>query len=230
LLQTLAKDFPSVLQPPIGKLAYRGTSIKIDSLKNAFIKKQYEIVKVGGREAFHFKNLGYIPNRESQSWTIDPKVAFKFEGRANNEDSVRVVYAIRVNKDFIFSPELMNIIYTGIGQESETVRIGGEGIFEAFVDFSVFLNTWKFEPKAFFTHKISKAKPFFKPMIDKYNKAAAKDNKRFPVSERERISPVSSIEDIITAYDNTDDGPIDFNFREEYSKSTRQFINLIKNK
>jgi len=230
LLQTLAKDFPSVLQPPIGKLAYRGTSIKIDSLKNAFIKKQYEIVKVGGREAFHFKNLGYIPNRESQSWTIDPKVAFKFEGRANNEDSVRVVYAIRVNKDFIFSPELMNIIYTGIGQESETVRIGGEGIFEAFVDSSVFLNTWKFEPKAFFTHKISKAKPFFKPMIDKYNKAAAKDNKRFPVSERERISPVSSIEDIITAYDNTDDGPIDFNFRKEYGKSTRQFINLIKNK
>ena len=110
LLQTLAKEFPSVLQPPIGKLAYRGTSIKIDSLKNAFIKKQYVIVKVGGREVFHFKNLGYIPNRESQSWTVDPKVAFKFEGRANNEDSVRVVYAIRVNKDFIFSPELMNCL------------------------------------------------------------------------------------------------------------------------
>ena len=123
----------------------------------------------------------------------------------------------------------MNIISIDAGQESETVRIGGEGIFEAFVDSSVFLNTWKFEPKAFFTHKLSKAKPFFKPMIDKYNKAAAKDNKRFP---EEMISPVSSIEDIITSYDNIDNmgRPIDFNFRKEYSKSTRQFINLIKNK
>lgn len=49
------------------------------------------------------------------------------------------------------------------------------------------------------------------------------------------ISPVSSIEDIITVYDmatrtDNNDGPRDFNFRKEYSKSTRQFINLIKNK
>ena len=40
LLQTLAKEFPAVLRPPIGKMAYRGTSIKTNSLKFAFMKKQ----------------------------------------------------------------------------------------------------------------------------------------------------------------------------------------------
>ena len=57
LLQTLAKEFPAVLRPPIGKMAYRGTSIKTNSLRFAFMKKQYTIVKVGGREVFRFKNL-----------------------------------------------------------------------------------------------------------------------------------------------------------------------------
>ena len=222
LLQTLAKEFPSVLQPPIGKIAYRGTSIKINSLKNAFIKKQYTIVKVGGKEVFRFKNLEYNPNRKSQSWTVDPKIAFKFEGRANNEDSIHVVYATKVNNDFIFSPQLMNIIFKH--EESEVIRVGSKGTFEAFVDSKVFLNTWKLEPKDNFVHKLENAAPFFEPLVDKYNKLAAKDNKRFG---EEMIPPVRSVDDIIKVADS---GPEAFKFKMEYSLAVKQFIKSVKNK
>ena len=224
LLQTLAKEFPSVLQPPIGKIAYRGTSIKINSLKNAFIKKQYTIIKVGGKEVFRFKNLEYNPNRKSQSWTVDPKIAFKFEGRANNEDSIHVVYATKVNNDFIFSSELLNIIFDASENEKEVVRVGGKGTFEAFVDSKVFLNTWKLEPKDNFVHKLENAAPFFEPLVDKYNKLAAKDNKRFG---EEMIPPVRSVDDIIKVADS---GPEAFKFKMEYSLAVKQFIKSVKNK
>ena len=224
LLQTLAKEFPSVLQPPIGKIAYRGTSIKINSLKNAFIKKQYTIVKVGGKEVFRFKNLEYNPNRKSQSCTVDPKIAFKFEGRANNEDSIHVVYATKVNNDFIFSSELLNIIFDANENEKEVVRVGGKGTFEAFVDSKVFLNTWKLEPKDNFVHKLENAAPFFEPLVDKYNKLAAKDNKRFG---EEMIPPVRSVDDIIKVADS---GPEAFKFKMEYSLAVKQFIKSVKNK
>ena len=219
LLKTLAKEFPTLLQPPIGKMAYRGTSIKTDSLRLAFMKKQYTIVKVGGRQVFRFKNLKYSPTRNSQSWTIDPKKAFKFEGNANNEDSVRVVYATKINNDFIFSPQLMNIIFKH--EESEVIRVDSEGTFEAYVDSEVFLNTWKFEPKDNFVHKLTKAAPFFKPMVDKYNKLAAK----------EKISPVHSVKDIIEVYDNSDNvAPMGFNLNREYAKALEQFIKSVKSK
>lgn len=221
LLQTLSKEFPAALRPPIGKMAYRGTSIKTDSLRLAFMKKQYTIVKVGGREVFRFKNLKYSPKRNSQSWTIDPKVAFNFEGNANNEDSVRVVYATKINNDFIFSPELLKIILRRSRSEAETIRVGSEGTFEAYVDSEVFLNTWGFEPKDNFVHKLAKAAPFFKPMVDKYNKLAAK----------EKISPVYSVKDIIEVYDNPDNiTPMGFNLNSEYAKALEQFIKSVKNK
>ena len=125
LLDTLAKEFPQVLQPPIGEMAYRGTSIKIDSLEQAFRKKKFTIVRIKGREVFHFKNLTYTPNRPAQSWTTNPKVAFKFAGVIDVPGIVQVVYATKVNRDFIFSPELMNIIFEM--NENETVRVAGPG-------------------------------------------------------------------------------------------------------
>lgn len=229
LLQTLAKEFPSVLRPPIGKQVYRGTSIKTDSLKAAFMKKQYKVIKVGGREVFHFKNLEYSPMRDSQSWTVDPKVAFKFEGDANNESKVHVVYTTKVNKDFIFSPELMNIIF--VGKESEVVRIGKKGTFEALVDSSVFLNTWKLEPKDNFIHKLTKAKPFFEPIIIKYNRMAAKDNKKWG---EELVPPARNIEDMIAA-SVEDIVPAGyslnrFSLGREYASAVQKFIKSVKDK
>lgn len=224
LLQTLAKEFPTALRPPIGKTAYRGTNIKIDSLKKAFLKKQYTIVRVGGKEVFHFKNLDYNPNRDSQSWTIDPKVAFRFEGRADNQETVPVVYATKVNNDFIFSPELFRIMFDGVRNEEETIRVGSKGTFIAFVSSEVFLNTWRLDPVQNFIHKLAKAAPFFKPMVDKYNKLAAKDNKRFG---EEMIPPVRSVDDIIKVADS---GPEAFKFKMEYSLAVKQFIKSVKNK
>lgn len=232
LLKTLAKEFPVLLQPPIGKMAYRGTSIKTDSLRNAFLKKKYNVIKVGGREVFHFKNLKYKPARASQSWTVDPKMAFKFEGRRNNVDSVHVVYATKINDDFIFSPQLMNIMFKG--QESEVVRVGGEGTFEAFVDSHVFEAAWHFRPKYNFIHKLSKAKPFFKVVVDKYNKIAAKDNKKIAITGGEPIPLVRTIEDIIKADDEQvypDGANITwFNFNVEYGRAVAKFVKLVKAK
>jgi len=234
LLKTLAKEFPAVLRPPIGKKVYRGTSIKVDSLKNAFLKKQYDIVKIGGREVFHFKNLKYKPARKSQSWTVDPKVAFKFEGRRDNQKSVHVVYTTTVNDDFIFSPKLMNVVFST--PESETIRIGSEGTFEAFVDSYVFKAAWHFLPKYNFIHKLSKAKPFFKVLIDKYNKLAAIDNKRIAVNKiNDPIPLVKSIEDIVKA-DDEYDYPMNsinirkFNFNHEYSNAVAKFVKSVKDR
>jgi hypothetical protein len=226
LLKTLTKEFPAVLRPPIGKKVYRGTSIKTDSLRTAFLKKQYDVVMIGGKEVFHFKKLKYKPARKSQSWTVDPKVAFKFEGRRDNQKSVHVVYATTVNDDFIFSPQLMNIVFGQ--QESETIRIGGEGTFEAFVDSYVFKAAWHFIPKYNFIHKLSKAKPFFKAVVDKYNKAAARDNKDYP--DETQIPLAKSIEDII-AYEEMDSmSVVNFNFNVEYGRAVTKFVKSVKAK
>lgn len=220
LLDQLAKEFPGLLQPPVGKMAYRGTAIKIDSLEQAFRKKKFTIVKIKGREVFHFKNLDYSPKRPAQSWTVDPKVAFKFEGIAGLKRSTQVVYATKVNKDFIFSPKLMNKLF--YGTEHETVRIAGEGTFEAFVDTSVILNTWRLEPKENFLHRLPSAKPYFDQMIKKYNKMVDEENKRMG---KEYARHVASVEDIIKFGDEMS---ISFNFDREYNKYAKKYINSLK--
>lgn len=227
LLKTLAKEFPLALQPPIGTQVFRGTSIKTDSLKNAFIKKQYKVLKVGGREVFHFKNLEYNPARDSQSWTTNPKVAFKFNGNADYTSTIHVVYSTKVDKDFLFNPELMDIVFNG--KESETVRIEKKGTFEAFVDSGVFLTSWKLEPIDSFIHKLTKAKPFFEPIIIKYNKLAARENKQW--SDEEQIMLVSSIVEIIDAVEE-DRAPVGFVgiWSKSYRKATQDFIKSVKDR
>jgi hypothetical protein len=223
LLDTLTKEFPQVLQPPIGEMAYRGTSIKIDSLEQAFRKKKFTIVKIKGREVFHFKNLTYTPNRPAQSWTTSPKVAFKFEGIASIRDVkyVQVVYATKVNRDFIFSPELMNIIFEM--NENETVRVAGPGTFEAFVDTSVILNTWKLDPEENFIHRLPSAKPYFDMMVDSYNKQVKAENKRMG---EELLKFASSVDEII-ALGNSETPP-GFDINREYTKYAKKYINSVK--
>ena len=225
LLDQLAKEFPELLQPPIGQIAYRGTAIKIDSLEQAFRKKKFTIVKIKGREVFHFKNLDYSPNRDAQSWTVDPKVAFKFEGLADLKRSTQVVYATKVNKDFIFSPQLLDIVFGG--KERETVRVAKEGTFEAFVDTSVILNTWRLEPKENFLHRLPSAKPFFAAMIEKYNKVVKDRNKGYG---EELFQPAATVEDIIMFNDTEDGVPPGFIFDREYTKYAKKYLNAVKKK
>lgn len=226
LLNRLAKEFPQVLLPPIGQIAYRGTAIKIDSLEQAFRKKKFTIVKIKGREVFHFKNLDYTPNRTAQSWTIDPKVAFKFDGKAGDDRTVQVVYATKVNKDFIFNPKLMNIIFSETRREDEIIRVAEKGTFEAFVDTDVIFNTWILEPKDNFIHRLPSAKPFFTPMIEKFNKMVKNENKRMG---EELLRSAATVEDIIQLDQQDLHGtPSEFLFDREYTKYVKKYINSMK--
>lgn len=223
LLDKLAKEFPVLLQPPMGQIAYRGTAIKLDSLEQAFRKKKFKIVKIKGQEVFHFKNLDYSPIRPAQSWTIDPKVAFRFEGTAGASGVVQVVYATKVNRDFIFSPQLMDTIFGR--KESETVRVAKEGTFEAFVDTSAILNTWRLEPKENFIHRLPSAKPYFVPMIEKFNKLVKNVNKR---TGEELLRSAGSIEDIIQLNDEEYGTPPGFSLDREYTKYAKKYINAVR--
>jgi len=226
LLDQLAKEFPQALLPPIGQTAYRGTSIKLDSLEQAFRKKQFKVVRLAGREVFHFKNLDYSPNRPAQSWTINPRVAFKFKGIGSIRDVkyVPVVYATKVNKDFIFNPNLMNILF-GAAKEDETVRVAEQGTFEAFVNSSAILNTWELEPEENFIHRLPSAKPYFDQMVEMYNKAVKAENKRFG---EELFQPAATVEDIIL-FNNTEEGnPAGFDLVREYTKYAKRYKDLMK--
>ena len=224
LLGQLAKEFPQALLPPIGQTAYRGTSIKLDSLEQAFRKKQFKVVRLAGREVFHFKNLDYSPNRPAQSWTINPRVAFKFEGRPGTSNVVPVVYATKVNKDFIFNPNLMNILFGQI-KEDETVRVAEQGTFEAFVDSSAILNTWELEPKENFIHRLPSAKPYFDQMVEMYNKAVKAENKRLG---EELFQPAATVEDIIL-FNTTEEGnPAGFDLNREYTKYAKKYKDSMK--
>lgn len=228
LLDQLAKEFPQALLPPIGQTAYRGTSIKLDSLEQAFRKKKFKVIRLAGREVFHFKNLDYSPSRLAQSWTINPRVAFKFEGVGSIEDVkyVPVVYATKVNKDFIFNPNLMNILF-GAAKEDETVRVAEQGTFEAFVDSSAILNTWELEPEENFIHRLPSAKPYFDQMIERYNKAVKAENKRLG---EELFQPAATVEDIIL-FNTTEEGnPADFDLNREYTKYAKKYKDSIKQK
>ena len=170
---------------------------------------------------FHFKNLTYTPNRPAQSWTTNPKVAFKFAGVIDVPGIVQVVYATKVNRDFIFSPELMNIIFEM--NENETVRVAGPGTFEAFVDTSVILNSWKLDPKENFIHRLPSAKPYFDMMVDSYNKQVKAENKRMG---EELLKFASSVDEII-ALGNSETPP-GFDINREYTKYAKKYINSIK--
>jgi len=222
LLDQLAKEFPMLLQPPIGEIVYRGTSIKKDSLESAFKTKKYTTERIAGRDVFHFKNLQYSPIRDAQSWTLNPKKAFTFQGKTGHwTDNVAVVYATKVNKDFIINPLLLKIIW-GV-DEKETIRIAKAGTFEAYVDWSVSVNSWRMEPNELFIHKIKKAQPYFAGIVDAYNKAANAESKR----TGEDFPLVNSVDDIIP-YVEVNEYPAGFDFNREYNKYLKRFIKDLK--
>jgi len=224
-LDQIAKEFPLLLQPPIGQPVYRGTSIKIDSLVEAFRTKDFEVVKIKGHEVFHFKNLDYNPNRDAQSWTVDPRVAFQFKGKSGAVfKNVHVVYATKVNKDFVFSPKLLKLFFQR--DEKETLRVAGKGTFEAFVDSNIIFIAWSFPPEQSFLHKIPKAKPFFDVIVNTYNKHAAAENKKLGVDKFRKAKNIADLTDI--AYEDDSELPELFNFRSEYIKAAKKFVKAYK--
>lgn len=219
LLDTLAQEFPKLLQPPIGKKVYRGTSIKISSLINAFKTKDFDVVEVAGKEYFHFKNLKYSPLRDSQSWTIKHDTAFNFYGKSDGSFAVQVVYATIADNSFIFSPTLLNNIFGG--NERETIRVAKSGIFEAYVDVDKITNRDYIDLENFFIHKVPNAAPFFEKLVIEYNKTEStrKDGKKIPVKSIDQILKLVSMRQ--ADWDRHDT-------QEYYQEATREYVKSLK--
>lgn len=219
LLDTLAQEFPKLLQPPIGKKVYRGTSIKISSLINAFKTKDFDVVKVAGKEYFHFKNLKYSPMRDSQSWTVNYDAAFKFSGKSDAETQVQVIYTTIADESFIFSPTLLNNIFGG--DEQETIRVAKSGTFEAYVNVNKITTIDYLETENFFIHKIPSAAPFFEKLVTKYNKTKStrKDGKKITVKSMDQLLKLSSAQ-------QSDWGR--YEVEDYYQKATKEYIKSLK--
>ena len=97
-------------------------------------------------------------------------------GRNAREVVRKLADLTKVNKDFIFNPLLLKILWGAGGSlpvdEKETVRIAKAGTFEAYVDWSVSVNSWRMEPNELFIHKIKKTQPYFGRLLTTYNIAA----------------------------------------------------------
>lgn len=133
IFDQLALEYPTVMQPPQGKLAYRGTKVKLKSIINAIETKPFKVVKIGKNYFVRFTKFPYSPKRPAQSWTVDPKIATEFGDPSEWQDKVaQVLYSTKVSDKFIFNPKLLALIFGG-RSESEVVRLDKKGEFDALI-------------------------------------------------------------------------------------------------
>lgn len=168
-LSALAKEYPELIQAPVGKKAYRGSKIKVKSIVKA-LKAATDIksVYLKSNQVIKFTNFPYSPLRNAQSWTTNIEVAleFAYNGYEYGLNSVRVVYQTVVDdKNWLFNPKLMNIVFSADGgaKEDETIRVAGAGTFTTYI-----LTESLISKKIL--HLIPSAKPFFAEALAKYNK------------------------------------------------------------
>jgi len=139
-LDKLKKDMPKKFQPPIGKKAYRGSSIPPD-VAMAILKskagKSPTIVTLSEKGAEKFiaiKNVPYTPHRKAQSWTLNIQLATKFTGPKSPtsvdvgvpSDYVGVVYEATIDNTFYLNPNAFSDYETTATNEQEVLRIGGK--------------------------------------------------------------------------------------------------------
>jgi len=68
-LVTLQKHFPEILNPPYGKIAYRGTSLETIEINQWIIDNQNDITEIDGGFVRFNKQFQYNPHRIVSSWT-----------------------------------------------------------------------------------------------------------------------------------------------------------------
>lgn len=116
-LQVLRQYFPEILNPPYGKKAYRGTSLKLKEIMN-FIKKypKYDVIEY---DMIRFKQpYPYVSKREVNSWSTTPFFASSFQGKSfESADNVPVVFETKIDDTFIINPIVMNIIFKTAANE-----------------------------------------------------------------------------------------------------------------
>lgn len=130
----LAVEYPKLMQPPYGKLAYRGTQIKLNSVINAIETRDYKVAKIKNRYYIRFSKFPYTPYRPAQSWTINPKIATEFGVLSiwgNDASVAQVLYSTKVDDKFAFNPKLLAIIFGN--DEGEIIRIDKKGEFDALI-------------------------------------------------------------------------------------------------
>jgi hypothetical protein len=177
-LSALAKEYPELIQAPVGKKAYRGSKIKAKSIvKTLKAATDIKSVYLKSNQVIKFTNFPYFPLRNAQSWTTNIEVALEFAYNGYGYNNVRVVYQTVVDdKNWLFNPKLMNIVFSadGGGKEDETIRVAGAGTFTAYILTDSLILTKVL-------HFIPSAKPFFAEALVKYNKQNPKKQfKKWP--------------------------------------------------
>lgn len=164
----LAKEYPKLFAAPQGVPVYRGTNIsKATAIKLLKSSKKLVIERVLSRPFLIFPKVKYNPNRTSQSWTLDPKIAFSF-GKSEHfgkDQKTRAVLAGKTDSNFLFSPKLLAAVYRQ--DEKEVIRVARQGNFTVFIDLDTIEAFQLF-------HHIPAAKPFYEGIVTNYNKFVEK--------------------------------------------------------
>lgn len=167
-LDKLKKEFPTIMQPPAGKLAYRGTMIKVQSIVPTIQKTiNWTFVRTQGEEFALLAKIPYTPTRVAQSWSVDKSTAVGFGNDALAGQAVGVVYVGKINEDFILNPQTLG----AIGEdEKEVIRIASKGVFQGLLRTSDLIS-------CLMAHRFPKSAPFFEDGLARLNKETKKQYK-----------------------------------------------------
>jgi len=136
MIKSIKSKYPKILEPKRGMMVYRGINNKLIQdnifLENAFGRlfkdidftdesitykdvnfDSMEKITIGGGDYLVIPKVKYTPHRWFDSWTTDIVVAYGFNGAG------LFVLQTTVDDDFIFTPEAMNIIWTGNKDKGE---------------------------------------------------------------------------------------------------------------
>ena len=162
-LTALGKEYPDLIQPPIGKKAYRGSRVKTKSiLKTLRNATDAKVINLEGESVIKFTNFPYSPLRKAQSWSMDVSTALEFANHWTIHTPI-VYETIVDDTNWIFNPKLIAIMFGYTQSEKETIRVAGAGTFTAYI-FTETLLSKKI------MHLIPIAKPFFAEALRTYNK------------------------------------------------------------
>ena len=156
----LAKEYPQMFMSPRGVPVYRGTKIRVITVQKLLkAANKFEIKRIGSDSKLFLvlKGVKYKPNRPSQSWTLDPKIAYSFSGL--DVGAIPSVLVGKTDSSFIFSPKLTAAFYGK--EEKEVVRVAGEGLFDVYIPFRSL-------GSMMILHNLPSASPYFQPIVDKY--------------------------------------------------------------
>lgn len=218
-LTALGKEYPDLIQPPIGKKAYRGSGVKTKSilktLRNATDAKVTKLEgEYGPRSVIKFTNFPYSPLRKAQSWSLDVNVALEFASNSRTLIRTPIVYETIVDdKNWLFNPKLIAIMFSTApgSSEKETIRVAGDGTFTAYI-FTETLLSKKI------THLIPIAKPFFAEALRTYNKQ----------NPQQQYSKWPDADDTVAWHYNPSKKNQDKTLYFAYIKANQEFLENIK--